>query len=228
MVRMDARSLDDTPLADAAHAIRSATHEVANALTHGLGALAALLGGGVLVTLAALRGDGWQLAGAIAFSASLLMLYLASTLYHSARDPVTKSRLKVLDHCAIYLLIAGTYTPFTLVALRDSWGWWLFGAIWTLAAAGIVFKLFFTGRFKRVSTAIYIAMGWLALVAIGPLTRAIDSTTLSWLFAGGLAYTLGTAFYLRSSRFSHAIWHLFCIAGSGCHYVAVLREVTRW
>ncbi len=202
-----------------------ATHELANALTHGLGAIAALAGGSVLVTLAAIHGDGWQLAGAIVFGVCLLLLYLASTLYHAVQHPVAKVRLKVFDHCAIYLLIAGTYTPFTLIALRGPWGWSLFAAIWTLALAGIVFKLFFTGRFKRTSTAIYIAMGWLAIIAIRPLLQALDDATLGWLLAGGIAYTVGTVFYLRSSRFSHAIWHLFCVAGSVCHYVAVMRHV---
>jgi hemolysin III len=210
--------LDGAPL-------RHSVEEFANALTHGLGALAALIGGAVLVAGAALRGDGWQLAGAIVFSTSLLMLYLASTLYHSARAPVLKARLKVFDHCAIYLLIAGTYTPFTLGALRGTLGWSLFATLWTLAFSGVVFKLFFTGRFKKLSTGIYIAMGWLGIVAIRPMLHALDDATLWWLLAGGLAYTLGTVFYLRSSRFSHAIWHLFCVAGSSCHYIAVMRQV---
>lgn len=204
---------------------RQATHELANALTHGLGAIAALAGGSVLVTLAAIHGDGWQLAGAIVFGVCLLLLYLASTLYHAVQHPVAKVRLKVFDHCAIYLLIAGTYTPFTLIGLRGPLGWGLFAAIWTLALAGIGFKLFFTGRFKLLSTAIYVAMGWLAVIAIRPLLQAVDAPTLGWLLAGGIAYTVGVVFYLRSSRFSHAIWHLFCVAGSVCHYVAVMRHV---
>jgi hemolysin III len=200
--------------------------ELANALTHGLGATAALVGGAVLITLSALFGDAWQLAGAIVFGVSLLLLYLASTLYHAIQHPVVKARLKVFDHCAIYLLIAGTYTPFTLVGLRGPWGWGLFAAIWTLALAGVVFKLFFTGRFKLLSTSIYIAMGWLVLVAIKPLLVALDTWTLGWLLAGGLFYTLGTVFYHRPSlRYSHAIWHLFVVAGSVCHYVAVMAQV---
>ena len=200
--------------------------ESANAWTHGLGATAALVGGAVLVTLAALRGDAWQLAGAMVFALSLLMLYVASTLYHSTAHPATKIRLKVLDHCAIYLLIAGTYTPFTLVGLRGPWGWGLFAALWSLALAGVVFKLFYTGRFKILSTAIYIAMGWLGLVAIKPLFTALDAWTLGWLVAGGVAYTGGTVFYHRPSlRYSHAIWHLFVLTGSTCHYIAVLAHV---
>src|SRR5690606_34044289 len=137
-----------------------ASEELVNALTHGLGATAALVGGAVLITLAAMLGDAWQLTSAIVFGVCLLLLYIASTLYHAVRHPVAKARLKVFDHCAIYLLIAGTYTPFTLIGLGGPWGWWLFGTIWTLAFAGVVFKLFFTGRFKRLSTMIYIAMGW--------------------------------------------------------------------
>ena len=200
--------------------------ELANALTHGLGAAAALAGGAVLITLAAIRGDGWQLAGAIVFGVALLLLYIASTLYHAVEHPVAKGRLKVFDHCAIYLLIAGTYTPFTLVGLRGPTGWWLFGTIWTLALAGVVFKLFYTGRFKRLSTLIYIAMGWLVLVAAKPMMAVLDRTALAWLIAGGLAYTLGTVFYMRPQwPYSHAIWHLFVIAGSVCHYIAVMLHL---
>ena len=207
----------------AAHPLRD---EIANALTHGLGAAAALAGGAVLITLAAIYGDGWQLAGAIVFGVALLLLYTASTLYHAIQHPVAKGRLKVFDHCAIYLLIAGTYTPFTLVGLRGPWGWGLFAAIWTLAIAGVVFKLFYTGRFRRLSTAIYVAMGWLVLVAARPMLSALDGWTLGWLLAGGACYTAGTYFYHRESiRYSHAIWHLFVLAGSVCHYVAVMAQV---
>lgn len=209
-----------------AHGDHSIREEFANALTHGLGATAALAGGSVMITLAALYGDGWQLGSAIVFGLSLLLLYLASTLYHAIQHPVAKGRLKVFDHCAIYLLIAGTYTPFTLIGLRGPWGWGLFAAIWGLAAAGIVFKLFYTGRFKLLSTAIYIAMGWLVLVAIKPLLDALDAWTLGWLLAGGICYTFGTVFYHRPSlKYSHAIWHLFVVAGSVCHYISVLSQV---
>ena len=200
--------------------------EIASALTHGLGAAAALAGGAVLVTLAAIYGDAWQLGAAITFGVTLLLLYLASTLYHSIQHPIAKGRLKVFDHCAIYLLIAGTYTPFTLIGLRGPWGWGLFAAIWTLAIFGVVFKLFYTGRFKKLSTLIYIAMGWLVLVAAKPMLYSLDGWTLGWLLAGGVFYTLGTVFYHRESiPYAHAIWHLFCIAGSVCHYVAVMAQV---
>ena len=200
--------------------------EIANALTHGVGAAAALAGGAVLITLAAIGGDGWQLAGAIVFGITLLLLYTASTLYHAIQHPIAKGRLKVFDHCAIYLLIAGTYTPFTLIGLRGPWGWGLFAAIWTIALAGVVFKLFHTGRFPRLSTALYVAMGWLVVVAIKPMLASIDVWTLGWLLAGGVFYTLGTYFYHRESiPYAHAIWHLFVIAGSVCHFVAVAAQV---
>jgi len=206
--------------------LREKREELASALTHGLGAAAALAGGAVLITLAALYGNGWQLGAAIVFGVSLLLLYLASTLYHSFQHPVLKGRLKIFDHCAIYLLIAGTYTPFTLIGLRGPWGWGLFAAIWTLALAGVVFKLFYTGRFKRLSTLVYVAMGWLVLVAIKPVFAALDAWTFGWLLAGGVFYTLGTVFYHRESiPYSHAIWHVFCIAGSVCHYIAVTRQI---
>lgn len=221
-----AHSVEDGSLSAASHGQHSLREEFFNALTHGLGATAALAGGAVLITLATLFGDGWQLAGAIVFGICLLLLYLASTLYHAIQHPVAKARLKVVDHCAIYLLIAGTYTPFTLIGLRGPWGWGLFAAIWTLAVAGVVFKLFYTGRFKLLSTGIYIAMGWLVVIAIEPMLSALDTWTMAWLFGGGLFYTLGTVFYHRPSLpYSHAIWHLFVVAGSVCHYVAVFAQV---
>ena len=216
-------SEEDTPTVHDEHHIR---HELASALTHGVGAMAALAGSAVLITLAALHGDAWQLGASIVFGVTLLLLYVASTLYHSVQHPVAKGRLKVFDHCAIYLLIAGTYTPFTLIGLRGPWGWGLFAAIWTIALAGVVFKLFHTGRFPRLSTALYVAMGWLVVVAIKPMLASIDAWTLGWLLAGGVFYTLGTYFYHRESiPYAHAIWHLFVIAGSVCHFVAVAAQV---
>lgn len=206
--------------------VDSPREELFNALTHGLGATAALAGGAVLITLAALYGDGWQLTASIVFGITLLLLYVASTLYHAIQHPVVKGRLKVFDHCAIYLLIAGTYTPFTLIGLRDTVGWWLFGTIWALAIFGVIFKLFYTGRFARISTLVYIAMGWLIIVAAKPAMQALDTWTFGWLLAGGVFYTLGTVFYHRPSmRYSHAVWHMFVIGGSVCHYIAVMAQV---
>jgi len=200
--------------------------EIANAITHGIGVVASVAGGAVLITLAAVHGDAWQVVAASVFVTALVLLYTASTLYHAIPHEVAKRRLKVLDHCAIFLLIAGTYTPFTLIGLRDSWGWLLFGVVWSLAVAGIAFKLFFTGRFRRTSTLIYVAMGWLIILAIGPLVRSVPAMTVAWLLAGGVFYTLGTFFYHNARvPYSHAIWHGFVLAGSVSHFVAVATQV---
>ncbi|AVP99003.1 hemolysin III [Ahniella affigens] len=205
----------------------SLKEEVASALTHGLGVVAALCGSSVLITLAALHGNAWQLGSAIVYGITLILLYVASTLYHAVPHPVAKARLKVFDHCAIYLLIAGTYTPITLIALRGNVGWWLFGAIWGLAMAGVLFKLFFTGRFKRLSTMIYIAMGWLVIVAIKPVINSLSVYSLVWLFVGGAFYTAGTYFYHRDNmRYAHAIWHVFVLLGSVSHYITVASLMT--
>ncbi|HEU0301051.1 MAG TPA: hemolysin III family protein [Longimicrobium sp.] len=199
--------------------------ELANALTHAAGVVAALAGAAVLLVAAVRYGGAREIASSAVFAATLVLLYTASTLYHSVRTPRVKERLKVFDHCAIYLLIAGTYTPFTLVGLRGGWGWSLFGVAWALAVAGVVFKLFFTGRFPRLSTAIYVGMGWMVVVAIGPMLDRLSAATLAWLLAGGLAYTGGTFFYHNRRPYAHAVWHLFVLAGSVCHYVAVMTQV---
>ena len=203
----------------------SPREEFWNALTHGAGALLSLLGAAVLVAMTARHGSGLQLAGALVFGVALVGLYTASTLYHAARDPVAKARLKVLDHCAIYVLIAGSYTPFTLLGLRGHGGEALFAAVWTLAALGVGFKLFFTGRFKAVSTGIYLGMGWLIVLAGKPLFVALSGPTLAWLFAGGAAYSLGTVFYMMRRGWAHPVWHAFVLAGSACHFVAVSQQV---
>ncbi|MEM1118694.1 MAG: hemolysin III family protein [Bacteroidota bacterium] len=202
--------------------------EIASAITHGLGVLLSVGAGAVLITLAALTHDVWTIVGASVFVGSLVLVYTSSTLYHAIPFARAKRILKTLDHCAIYGLIAGTYTPFLLGGLRGPWGWSLFATIWGLALAGIVFKLFFTGRFKVVSTLVYVAMGWLVVVATGPLREALPGSTLAWLVGGGLAYTAGTAFYLsRRIPYAHAVWHVFVLAGSVCHFAAVLVEVLR-
>jgi hemolysin III len=200
--------------------------ELASALTHGIGLLLSLAGVPVLIVLAATRGSVWHVIGVSIYGASLIALYAASTIYHSVQHPPAKRVLRLMDHSAIYLLIAGTYTPFTLVTLRGSWGWTLLGLIWLVALLGIAWKLVHVGRYMVVSTLLYIAMGWLVLVAVRPLFRALPMSGLVWLFAGGLAYTLGTIFFgLSRLRLNHAIWHVCVIAGSCCHYVAVLRYV---
>ncbi len=201
--------------------------EVASAVTHGLGALLSIGAGAVLVTLAAQTRDLWTIVGASVFVGTLVLLYTASTLYHAIPFVRAKAWLKTLDHCAIFGLIAGTYTPFLIGGLRGPWGWSLLAVIWALAALGITFKLFFTGRFKVASTMVYVGMGWLIVVALGPLREALPGSTLAWMVGGGLAYTAGTAFYLSRRRFAHAIWHGFVLAGSACHFAAVLIEVLR-
>lgn len=200
--------------------------EIANALTHGLGVLLSIGGGAVLITLTAIYAGAREVVSVSVFTASLVILYTASTLYHAAREPKLKERLKVFDHCAIFLLIAGTYTPFTIAAMKGVWGWTLFGVIWGMAVLGIIFKLFFTGRYKVLSTATYIGMGWLVLVALVPLAKALTPVALTWLFVGGAFYTFGTVFYHRERiPHSHAIWHLFVLAGSVCHFTAVMAQM---
>ena len=195
--------------------------EAANVATHAAGLVASIVGVVVLVYLGVVRGEVLHVASAGLYGATLVALYAASTLYHAFREPGVKRVLRVLDHCAIYLLIAGTYTPFVLVGLGGGWGWALFGVVWAMAAAGIVFKVFATGRFAVASTAAYVAMGWLGVVAIGPLVRSLPGAALAWLLAGGVAYTAGTFFYHRKIPYSHALWHVFVLAGSICHFVAI-------
>ncbi len=199
----------------------TAGEEAANVATHAAGLAASVVGSGVLVYLGMARGQMLHVASAGVYGATLVALYAASTLYHAFRRPGVKRVMRVLDHCAIYLLIAGTYTPFVLVGLGGGWGWALFGVVWALAAAGIVFKIFATGRFTVVSTAAYVAMGWLGIVAAGPLLRALPISALAWLLAGGVAYTAGTLFYHRRLPYSHALWHVFVLLGSACHFIAI-------
>jgi len=202
--------------------------EIANVVTHGIGVLLSVGAGAALIALASVQAGTREMISVAVFSASLVLLYSASTLYHAARHPETKARLKVLDHCAIFILIAGTYTPFTIAAIRGGWGWSLFGMIWGMAMIGIVFKLFFTGRFKVLSTAMYIGMGWLVVIALVPLMQALSGAGLAWLVVGGVLYTAGTLFYHRESiPYSHAIWHGFVLAGSSCHFVAVAIEMLK-
>ena len=195
--------------------------EAANVATHAAGLVASVVGVGALVYLGVSRGAGLHVASAGLYGATLGALYTASTLYHAFRRPGVKRVLRVLDHCAIYLLIAGTYTPFVLVGLSGRLGWTLFGVVWAMAAAGIVFKVFATGRFAVVSTAAYVAMGWLGVVALGPLIRSLSGAALLWLLSGGIAYTAGTFFYHRRIPYSHALWHVFVLIGSVCHFVAI-------
>ncbi len=208
------------------HTVYPPREELANTVTHGAGAIASLIAGAILIVLAVLSGDPWRIVGAAVFSASLVLLYTASAVYHGAPRGPAKLRLEILDHCAIFVLIAGTYTPFTLVSLQGPWGWSLFGVIWGLAVAGVVLKLIFATRFSLLSTLVYIAMGWLAVVAAGPMIAALPLSTLLLLVAGGIAYTAGTIFYHnRRIPYAHAIWHLFVLAGSALHFLAVASQV---
>jgi hemolysin III len=200
--------------------------ELANRLTHGLGAVLSLAGLVLLVTFSALRGDAWIVTSTAVYGASLVVLYTASTLYHSVSSDRWRRLLQKVDHAAIYLLIAGTYTPFVLGPLRGTWGWTLFGIVWGFAVVGIVLKLFFAGRADVLSTVAYLVMGWLVVIAIKPLVAALPAGALWLLVAGGLCYSFGTIFYLwQRLPFNHAVWHVWVLAGSVCHWAAVFGYI---
>jgi len=205
---------------------RAQRHELANSLTHGAGLALAVAGCAVLVTLAALRGNARHIVACSVYGATLVCLYAASTVYHSVRSRRLRRVMRFLDHSAIYLLIAGTYTPFMLVNLRGGWGWTLFGLVWGMAAAGIVLKVWYVGKFPIASTIVYVAMGWVAIVAVKPILAMVPVAGILWLLAGGLLYTAGVGFFAwEKLPYHHAIWHLFVIGGSVCHYIAVVRVV---
>ena len=172
-------------------------------------------------------GDPWRLGTALVFGISALAMFVTSVIYHWASAPELKQLLRRLDHSAIYLLIAGTYTPFTLVAMERAWGWTLFGVVWALAVFGIVAKNTVGFRYPKLSVALYVGMGWIIVVAIKPLVAALTTAELAWIIAGGLFYTAGVPFYVwKTRRYTHAVWHLFVLAGVGCHFAAVLSVVT--
>lgn len=197
--------------------------EIANSVSHGIGLLAALAAVPVLVLAAVQRGGAAGIVGASVFGATIVLMYLASTLYHALPWTRAKRVFRILDHGAIYLLIAGTYMPFTLGVLRGTWGWTLFGLVWGLAVAGVVFKAVGGVRHPKLSTCVYLAMGWLILIAARPVWLRVPPWGLFWLFAGGIAYTAGVAFFAaRRVRYSHFVWHLFVLAGTACHFIAVL------
>lgn len=204
----------------------SLIEELANGITHGIGLVLSVIGMITLVVLSVMRGNAWHIAGCTTFGVTLVLLYAASTLYHTFHTPRLKRILKILDHAAIYLLIAGTYTPFTLVNLRGFWGWTLFSIVWGLSVFGILWKLFHAERFQIISTLIYLAMGWVVLIAVKPVISAVPVSGIVWLVAGGLFYTIGVFFFaFNRLRYNHAIWHVFVMAGSICHYFAVLFYV---
>jgi hemolysin III len=202
--------------------------EIANSVSHALGLLLAIVGLPFLIANALQAQSDLAVAGAAIFGGSVILLYLTSTLYHAIPHARLKEPLQRLDHGAIYLLIAGTYTPITLGVLRGNWGWSLLAFIWTCAVAGVIFKALAGARFDRLSTFLYVAMGWTALVAIKPLWLHMQPGGLAWLFGGGVAYTAGVVFYLLHDRlrYSHFIWHVFVLAGTVCHFVMVLNYAT--
>jgi hemolysin III len=197
-----------------------------NSISHLIGAALALAGGSALVVLAARIGDPWKIVSFSIYAAMLFALYVFSTLYHAARGRA-KAVLRKFDHCSIYLLIAGSYTPFALVSLRGAWGWSLLGTVWGLAIVGVVQELWLARGARMLSMAIYLLMGWLALVAAWPLWIALRPEGFAWLLAGGALYTAGIVFYVRDRtvRHGHGIWHLFVMGGSTCHFLTVLLHV---
>lgn len=198
----------------------SPLEEKLNIWTHGFGFLMGVIG---LVFLCFRESEnGTATTSLIIFGVSMCLLYAASTAYHSAKRPIRRARLKIFDHAAIYVLIAGTYTPFTLVTLEGETGWWIFGISWSIAVFGIILKLFFTGRFDILSTILYVAMGWLIVFAYKPLLANLDTSGVQWLFAGGISYTIGAVLYSISRiPYNHAIFHVFVLGGTFCHFMAV-------
>ncbi|QBG47920.1 hemolysin III family protein [Verrucomicrobia bacterium S94] len=201
----------------------SAGEELVNAITHGIGAVIGVAALVLLVVFSALRKGPWEIVSCAIYGATFIILFLGSTLYHSSRQPKVRKVMKIIDHSAIYLLIAGTYTPFTLAPLRGALGWSIFGIIWSCALIGIVLKAFFTGRYKWVSLGSYLFMGWLCVIAVKPLFESLSTTGFVFFVVGGLCYTIGAVFYaMKSVKWSHAIWHLFVLAGSLCHFFSIL------
>ena len=202
---------------------QSTGEEIANSVSHGVGLLLALAGFAVLVVVTLQRGAVLEIVAATVFGGTMVLLYSTSMLFHAFPQSRTKRVFQVLDHSAIYLLIAGTYTPFTLGVLHGTWGWILFGLVWSMAVVGIVLKAFGGIRYNTVSTLVYIAMGWLVVIAADEVWTLVPKWGIFWLFAGGIAYTLGAVFFLAERiRYFHFVWHLFVVAGTACHFIAVL------
>jgi len=200
--------------------------EVLHAITHGVGVLLSIFGLSWMLYLSIGAEDPWRIVASSIYGATLIALFLASTVYHSMYASRHRDIFKLLDHCAIYLLIAGTYTPFLLVAMRNDTGWWLFGTIWALATAGIIKKLWFRHRFPKIALASYLAMGWLAVIAAPQMAEAIGPNGMAWLVAGGILYTIGAIFYVAHRvPFNHAVWHLFVLGGGVCHFLSIAWHV---
>ncbi len=206
--------------------VYSLAEEIAHSVSHGVGVVLAIVGLALLLPRAALHGTPLDVTAAVVFGATLILLYLASTLYHAVTAVRAKKVLRVIDHSSIYLLIAGTYTPFTLGPLLGPWGWSLFAWVWTGAIGGILWKAVALGRAPIVSVLLYVGMGWSCLIAFRPLLERLPTGGIALLIAGGLCYTLGLVFFAwKSLRFHHFIWHLFVLAGSICHYFAIFHYV---
>jgi hemolysin III len=202
--------------------------EIANSITHGIGAALGIAALVLLVVFSAKYGDAWRVVSFSIYGATLIILYLASTLYHSMPPGRVKKFFRIFDHVSIYLLIAGTYTPVALVSMRGGWGWTLFGLIWAMAIGGIVSRFFLMDRFKALSLIFYVAMGWLAIIAIKPMLTMGPRGLFLWILIGGVSYTLGVVFYLmKRMPFHHAVWHLFVLGGSICHFFGMLLHLTR-
>jgi hemolysin III len=200
--------------------------EIANAVIHGIGALLSIAALVLLVVFSAINGQPWSIFSSVIYGSSLIILYLSSTLYHSFQRKKMKDLFEIFDHSAIYILIAGTYTPFALITLSGRLGWIIFSVVWVLAAIGIIFKIFFVKRFRILSTILYIAMGWLVVFAMEPLVTNLDFWGVFWLVIGGILYTVGTIFYVwRKIPYHHALWHLIVLAGSICHFFSVFFYV---
>ena len=204
----------------------SPIEEKINILSHATGFILSIVALVFLVAHAIRHGDVWHIVSFSIFGTSLIILYAASTFYHSAKKPELRDKLKIIDHASIYVLIAGTYTPFTLVTLRGTIGWVIFGISWGLAISGIILKLFFTGKYNLISTLMYVLMGWVIVFAIKPLINNLPLDGLLWLIAGGISYTIGAVIYsIKQIKFNHAIFHMFVLAGSFCHFMSVFFYV---
>lgn len=205
---------------------QSLEEEFANSISHGFGILFSIIAISLLVTLSVINGNTLDIVSCSIFGGSILLLYTFSTLYHATQEPRIKAWLRTFDHIGIYFLISGTYTPFLMMAVKGTLGWIFFGIVWGLALFGIVFKIFYTHRFKRASLILYLGMGWMGILLVKPMLENLSTQALTLVAAGGISYTLGTIFYTRPNmRFAHTIWHLFVLAGTILHFVAIMDMI---
>ena len=206
--------------------LQTKAEEIGNATTHAMGALLSLAAITLLIVFSATQQDGFKLFSGIVFGGTLVLMYVSSTIYHSMQNPRLKHFFRIMDHASIYLLIAGSYTPFMLVTLRGPWGWTMFSIIWGLALVGVIFKLFFVHKFEVLSTVIYLLMGWMSLIVVKPIYQSLPAAGLECIVAGGVCYTVGVIFFAwERLKYSHVLWHLFVLAGSIFHFFAVLFYV---